>query len=73
MRTRNAALLHFNADELARHAVFFLLEQRLTPDEISLIQLDKIGKPRLKRRNIGRELLPIKRESRLETQRIPST
>ncbi|MNG20412.1 hypothetical protein D3C84_1046630 [compost metagenome] len=53
MRTRNAALLHFNADELARYAVFFLLEQRVTPDEISLIQLDKIGKPRLKRRNIG--------------------
>ena len=66
----DAASVHFESDQPARHALLFLLHQRVAAHEIALVELHDPGQIGFPRRDGRVDLMPVERHFRFKTQRV---
>src|SRR5262249_21951671 len=66
----DAAAAHFESNELALDAGFFLLDERITPVEVALIEFDDPTEAGFERRDRRVDFVAVERHRRFQTQRV---
>ena len=70
---RNGAAFEFDADDAAGHTLGLLLHQCIAADELGLVEFAEHAQSGHHRRDVGRELIAIERQSHLEAQGVAAS
>src|SRR5688572_16053552 len=73
VRASHPSIDHLEADEPARNALGSFLEQGVTADEVSLVELDDPAESRLQGRGVGCKVITVKGITHFEAQGIACT